>query len=1530
MAQLKLASQPGSLYDPAVQREFREQIAVLNDAVRQLAGRGEVAPGTTINDPLNAPYVLYVNPYTGVDTFAGGSYATGDDGSFEQKMRRIDNQRLVCGYTAARPFRTINRAVIEAGIITSKSWFTIPNICGDLVSIVLAPGFYTVLNAPAEQGTAPTAWSDGHTPTDAELIGFNPSVTGGVLLPRGCSLCGMDLRKTMLQPGHVPPVADEQRTYDALTGVASYPNRTTIFKTTGNGYYFGFSFIDNQETKSSHHLLSCFGYASKAELDTFYSKIATAVGGGTNLGNVAPALLHARPSEYELVGPQPAQNPTEATDTTGSSSAYIFNCSIRSNYGLGGCFLDGARTEGFKSTVLAQFTGVSLQRDLSCWEVYDITSTGLPGHENFWRPPVDYNEFKSAGTDPDSIRFNPKRRSCHIRAINDAFAQEVSVFAIGQGVHHWTETGGELTITNSNSNFGGVSALSEGYKLNPFPLDGDWNISAIRVASNLQERTGNVRRIVLGTVASDVANDATTIKLAVPLADSTRHPGIPELLDRDKYSLVPGSYIWIDNPTGNDWRARLTAAAWDPATPDLLQVEAAFVTQDGKVPGGEETQGEPPNTITITLPNLAGKQVYLRRLVDTRPTEARRYSLRVVNTNVTRLPVRDFALQVDATQSTVINDRLPLADPILVNTSARIDSSSGTMFEAVISLRRGAGGDLWKANTIYRPGDVVRYQQKHFSCTEEHQSAATFDPTKFSESFVHMESRFQPEDNWRNEAVIVTFDGDSDGNDNTQTCGYDLNGPAWNRPEIEAQYRTATDYKAIHLLLVQLGFSNGDAHTILRPAPADGRDLNPTAPLYGLPAPSGAASAWANWPIQFHRPSMIRLFGHAWEWSGFGNYTRALPAYQGEMSPQNKISYFFTNANGGRVYGTGFNEDGYGISPYGITDISTGQTLSVDQIGASNTDPTQVEFPTSFQALTCTSLTVNGPATINGDLTATKYKGLPVAGTAKAGIAEVATPTQVQNAFNDGTVASASNNEYPDAQLVVSLSGMTGLKAAVLAEIKLLEKKYCRFYVDGNVTIANGVVSNVPTAIWQDLAFNAAFHDIKSFDPAGPIPGEAQDIANRTVYKSLDQVFAFLNDRSPIGTSRITIYFYGASTVAGSLSYAGTTDLSFQRGPSFAGDADKRAGLVDLGNRTITIPNPQNIAFADLNLKTTSADGILVAGSATISVGNIWTWNSRFELNSSATGRVQMFTGNAMSVFSRPFWDGPSATRSAQCAIDAVFNATPTGGAIAIFNAYFWGRTVDIFTRRGATAQPGNIYTDSGPRSFTLTLTDKYLNTTGGVKDFTLFRCSDGFRYTAGAYNASDPAIRFGADWTINLRDYNGGGLYFLAPNQPQTSIGILFAESLFAADTPGKQSTVTLTRAGGVLPPTTSFALVRQCTTTDFWVSSDLPTTGAKNNSFIHKWANAIKTLYATEQPDYDHTIIEWAGGSLINDTFRVDSAQVDVWAPSTDSGQSRGLIAWRAGAPPIAAQAKSLADETAQPRFFPEPLEADLITQP
>ena len=125
---------------------------------------------------------------------------------------------------------------------------------------------------------------------------------------------------------------------------------------------------------------------------------------------------------------------------------------------------DGAKADGFKSMVVAQFTGVSLQKDDNAFLVYengdyqsnatlDINSTQRPLHTN------------------GNAIYKPDYENTHIRVSNNGFVQCVSIFAIGFARHFLTESGGDMSITNSNSNFGAISLESTGFRDESFDRD---------------------------------------------------------------------------------------------------------------------------------------------------------------------------------------------------------------------------------------------------------------------------------------------------------------------------------------------------------------------------------------------------------------------------------------------------------------------------------------------------------------------------------------------------------------------------------------------------------------------------------------------------------------------------------------------------------------------------------------------------------------------------------------------------------------------------------------------------------------------------------------------------------------------------------------------------------------------------------------------------------------------------------------------------------------------------------------------------
>ena len=165
-------------------------------------------------------------------------------------------------------------------------------------------------------------------------------------------------------------------------------------------------------------------------------------------------------------------------DTVTSASPYIFNCSLRSVFGMCGMHADGNSVIGFKSMVVAQFTGISLQKDNNAFVRYD-QNTG--SYE-------DGSTYDNAATDSLS-RYKPAYDNFHVKASNNALIQAVSIFAIGFAQHFKGESGGDMSITNSNSNFGAKSLVSEGFRDTKFIRDDLGFISHIIPPKELSDKS---------------------------------------------------------------------------------------------------------------------------------------------------------------------------------------------------------------------------------------------------------------------------------------------------------------------------------------------------------------------------------------------------------------------------------------------------------------------------------------------------------------------------------------------------------------------------------------------------------------------------------------------------------------------------------------------------------------------------------------------------------------------------------------------------------------------------------------------------------------------------------------------------------------------------------------------------------------------------------------------------------------------------------------------------------------------------------
>ena len=251
----------------------------------------------------------------------------------------IENQ----GNSLTKPFKTIQRALIEAARFSYLRGDD--NDLVERTTILLFPGEHIVDNRPGfairnDSGVAkaisPAGTATGASNTfeltldsnfdltneDNILYKFN-SVNGGVVVPRGTSIVGLDLRKTKVRPKYVPNPTDSNVANSAIFRItgACYFWQFTIFDGDESGTVFTDSvdFSDTNRSKPtfSHHKLTVFEYADGvnrfeqfsdlSDLDIFYSKLPNAFNraSGREIDQKYPAAPKAfapqRP-EFEIVG----------------------------------------------------------------------------------------------------------------------------------------------------------------------------------------------------------------------------------------------------------------------------------------------------------------------------------------------------------------------------------------------------------------------------------------------------------------------------------------------------------------------------------------------------------------------------------------------------------------------------------------------------------------------------------------------------------------------------------------------------------------------------------------------------------------------------------------------------------------------------------------------------------------------------------------------------------------------------------------------------------------------------------------------------------------------------------------------------------------------------------------------------------------------------------------------------------------------------------------------------------------------------
>ena len=508
-----------------------------------------------------------------------------DPGSLDS-TDSIENQ----GNSLTRPFKTIQRALLEASRFSYQRG--LHNDRFGKTTIMLYPGDHIVDNRPgfipdetvenryylrggSVTGDLPplsrTSNFDLSTPNN-ELFKLN-SVHGGIIVPRGTSIIGMDVRKTKIIPKYVPDPKNTDISRSAifrLTGTC-YISQVAILDGDPNGSVYKDYTVNEFVPNFSHHKLTCFEYADgvnpvniddrfltytthRTDLDMYYEKVGLVYGDSSGRAiepdHPSNSLdIQPKVDEYRIVGStgqteniqsifsgdgvtsssivtlttenpvpgldvdtpfrvenitepgysgqfvvsekvspvqikyqiqNPPSNPTPSAiggtvslqmDTVTSGSPYIFNCSLRSVYGMCGLHADGSKADGFKSMVVAQFTGIGLQKDDNAFVIFNQSTPPTGNYDDSTTVSNLSNNSRS--------RYRQDYRNYHIKASNNSIIQAVSIFAIGFSEHFFTESGGEISLTNSNSNFGANALTSDGFREKAFSQDDSGYITHI-------------------------------------------------------------------------------------------------------------------------------------------------------------------------------------------------------------------------------------------------------------------------------------------------------------------------------------------------------------------------------------------------------------------------------------------------------------------------------------------------------------------------------------------------------------------------------------------------------------------------------------------------------------------------------------------------------------------------------------------------------------------------------------------------------------------------------------------------------------------------------------------------------------------------------------------------------------------------------------------------------------------------------------------------------------------------------------------
>lgn len=808
------------------------------------------------------------------------------------------------------------------------------------------------------------------------------SSKGGLIVPRGVSINGVDLRKVRVRPMYVPE----------LNPVQEEPQRekTNIFKVTGGSYISLITFTDNPQVFRSHNTVTSIGFASEAEIKgsstetSYYSKLNSLFGqydewGTEGLESISAettivAPIYDSKDERQLDKEENAtgvpfadsrvdsqisypgaiklrrgstNNPSTFdlpdVNSVRSSSPYVFNCSVRSIFGLNGLHVDGALVSGFKSMVTANFTQVSLQTDPTCFN----------DNAYYLDPPSNKNEgtgkqYRVSPSDPN------KYRHFGFKGSNNATIQIVSCFVIGNADHFISESGSDLSITNSCSDFGDISLKAIGYRTRSFSQDegiSSTNYAGTRIVQILPPKPLSYNPLSSGEPAtltdteintgcvldydktknwfvnnSSSGNPPTTIRIyvknsAISNPFTTVNPPSAKTLGLGQFTYTrkkPDGTYELSGGNSRENRKRIFIKGVNQEGQAILHAGDISLVTSTNSPGFAALDDSSKIFIWDNIESTWYINVTTFNIIEeSTDTDQNGYLLKKI----------DYAFRYKIIENPSGNDLFYseldfIFDKASITTVRAFDrrKNDDRIYRVVID-------GFIKDKGIRRPQNfyILEKQLSVSGYPLNGSSNLLADPLTLS-LVRDYDEVFYPEDYRRR----ISGEIDAINNPyNGQFVSY-LTLASQSRKVITGEIYPIPDYdepeatedpsnSATKLAVLEMAnrpgvYISGSVEPNVNPLTFKVRSSSSTNGI----------------PIGLRRPSVIRASGHTWEWTGYLNYDTAFPTFQGDPLEQEfALGKIIVEDSGGKVYATGMNEEGNFYLGTTVFDLRSGEQYSI-------------------------------------------------------------------------------------------------------------------------------------------------------------------------------------------------------------------------------------------------------------------------------------------------------------------------------------------------------------------------------------------------------------------------------------------------------------------------------------------------------------------------------------------------------------------------------------------------------------------------